>query len=90
MSTLTITLPESLQEFVTDQVIEQGLTAPEEYIEQLVREEQKNKLWAYYEKEVAKAIESGQPIPMDEKFWKEINEEIQQRRNTKKQKIGGK
>jgi hypothetical protein len=26
MSTLTITLPESLQKFVTDQVMEQGLT----------------------------------------------------------------
>jgi hypothetical protein len=54
MSTLTITFPESLWEFVTDQVIEQGLTAPEEYIEKLVREEQKNKLWAYYEKKLMK------------------------------------
>ncbi|MDR0611667.1 MAG: hypothetical protein LBG58_16285 [Planctomycetaceae bacterium] len=76
MSTLTITLPESLQEFVTDQVIEQGLTAPEEYIEKLVREEQKNKLWAYYEKEIDKAFESGQPIPMDENFREEIKKKV--------------
>ncbi|MDR2438040.1 MAG: hypothetical protein LBE12_01545 [Planctomycetaceae bacterium] len=79
MSTLTITLSESLQEFITNRIVELGLTAPEEYVEKLIREEQKKQLWNYYEKEVAKAFESGTPIPAEE-FWQQVREERERRR----------
>lgn len=83
MTTLTLVLPDVLQEFVSRQVDEQGFTTAEEYVEKLVLEERKKTLRAYYEKEVGKAVESGPPIPADE-FWKQIDTAIKQRRKKKK------
>jgi hypothetical protein len=41
MSTIQITLPESLQRFVQGRVAELGLDQPDQYIEQLLEEEQR-------------------------------------------------
>jgi hypothetical protein len=51
-----------------------------------LREEQKNKLWAYYEKEVGKAIDHN-VWHTEEEFWKQVREKREQRRNAKKQKF---
>jgi hypothetical protein len=79
MSTISITLSEPLREFVTKQAAEQGLAQPDEYIEKLVREEQKKKIWAYYEKEVGKAIDRNEWLTAEE-MWEEIRVEREKRR----------
>ena len=80
MSTIQITLPEPLQRFVQGRVAELGLDQPDQYIEQLLIEEQRRKLEEYYMREVQKGLDSGQPIRVTEEnreaFWNGIKEEI--------------
>jgi hypothetical protein len=63
-----------LREFVTEQVTKLGFAQPEDYIEKLLEEEQKNQLWAYYEKEVGKAIDADHWNPITPEFWDRINQ----------------
>ena len=63
-------LPETMDEFITRQLIEQGYVADEEH---------KQKVYDYYECECLKAIESDTWIPYDENFWDNIDKEIDQR-----------
>ena len=62
MSTLTV--PPS----VSKQAVEQEFT----------EEERQRKITAYYEHEIQKGLESGQPIPVSPEFWDELNAEIEQ------------
>ena len=80
MSTIQITLPEPLQRFVQGRVAELGLDQPDQYIEQLLEEEQRRRLEEYYMEEVRKGLESGPPSRVTEEnreaFWNGIKEEI--------------
>jgi len=72
MSTIQITLSESLQRFVQGRVTELGLDQPDQYIEQLLEEEQRRRLEEYYMEECRKGLESGPLIPVTPGFWDEI------------------
>ena len=62
--------PPTMDEYITQQLIEQGYPADEEHVQ---------KVWDYYERECLKAIESDTWIPYDENFWDDIDKEIDQR-----------
>jgi Arc/MetJ-type ribon-helix-helix transcriptional regulator len=49
MRTLSITLPETVMEFICEQVAKAGASSPEEYIRQLVENDQKQKIRASVE-----------------------------------------
>ena len=80
MPTIQITLSESLQRFVQGRVAELGLDRPDQYVEQLLEEEQRRRLEEYYMEECRKGLESGPPIRVTEEnreaFWNGIKEEI--------------
>lgn len=82
MSTINLQLSESLQNFVNHQVTELGLSAPEQYVEKLVEEEQKRQLDEYYYKKCQEALASGEPIRITDKnreeFWNNIKADIRQ------------
>ena len=90
MSTLQITLPESLQRFVHGKVAELGLDQPDQYIEQLLEEEKRRRLEEYYLEECRKGLESGPSIRVTEEnrtaFWDGIKEEIFQKRESRHKK----
>ena len=64
----------TMDEYITQQLIEQGFPADEEHVQ---------KVWDYYERECLKAIESDTWIPYDENFWDDINERIERRLRAK-------
>ena len=76
MTTLTISLPESLREFIDTQVKAKGFGNTSEYVRSLVREAQ--------EAEAAKKLESllleglrsgGDDIEADQEFWSALRAE---------------
>ena len=87
MSTLQITLPESLQRFVLGRVTELGLDQPDQYIEQLLEEEQRRRLEEYYMEECRKGLESGPSIPITPEFWEDLVAEIEQEVYERKRKV---
>ena len=85
MSTIQITLPETLQRFVQNKVAELGLDRPDQYVEKLIEEAQRDTFDDCCMEKVKVAIDRGEWIA-EEKFWKLVDEDTQTRRNA--QKVG--
>ena len=75
MSTLTASPPtaaippQPMDEFIVQQLIEQGYPADEEHVQ---------KVWDYYERECLKALK-GKSIPYTPDFWDRVRENVRQR-----------
>jgi len=87
MSTIQITLPEPLQQFVQGRVVELGLDQPDQYFEQLLKEEQRRQLEEYYMEECRKGLESGPSIPIMPGFWEDLANEIEREVYERKRKV---
>ena len=61
--------PPMMDEFIVQQLIEQGYPADEEHVQ---------KVWDYYERECLKALE-GKSIPYTPDFWDRVRENVRQR-----------
>ena len=76
MDTMNIALPETLKEYVQMRVNEGGFGSVNEYVGELIRADQKQKVLAALEAEVLKGLRSGSAEPMTEKDWAEIRGEV--------------
>jgi hypothetical protein len=87
MQTLQIMLSEPSQRFVLGRVAELGLDRPEQYVEQLLKEEQQRRLDEYYMEKIREGLASGPPIRVTEEnreaFWNGIRDEIRQRHESR-------
>ena len=85
MSTLTVPriLPQTLDEFVEQQVVEEGCADEAAYFAKLAEAERQRKITAYYEREIQRGFDSGPPIPLTPDFWDKIREEVEQRLQSK-------
>lgn len=79
MTSLNISLPESMREFVDKQVVSGGYGTASEYVRELIREEQKRKAQEKLEALLIEGLESGPPIPVTPEFWKELRAEMLER-----------
>jgi antitoxin ParD1/3/4 len=84
MTTVTISLPESLKQFVDAQVASKGYGDISEYFRSLVREAQEREADARLEALLLEGLASGDPIPVDDKFWSELRTEAEQRVQARK------
>jgi antitoxin ParD1/3/4 len=75
MSTVTISLPESLKTFVEDQVARKGYGNVSEYFRTLLREAQAREADAKLEALLLEGLGSGDAVPADKRFWKELRSE---------------
>ena len=69
MTTVTISLPESLKEFVDVQVATKGYGNASEYFRSLLREAQQKEADARLEALLLEGLASGDPIPVTKQFW---------------------
>lgn len=79
MSSLNISISESLREFVKQRVASAGYSTPSEYIRQLIREDQKAMAKEQLEALLLEGLESGEPIAVDEDYWKQKKVELAKR-----------
>jgi antitoxin ParD1/3/4 len=70
---MTISLPDSLQEFVLAQVAKGGYGSVSEYIGELVRADH---LQASFEAEVVAGLDSGDSTPMTAADWSELRSQV--------------
>ena len=75
MTTVTISLPESLKQFVDSQVANKGYGNVSEYFRTLLREAQEKERDARLEALLLEGLASGNPIPVDENFWTDLKAE---------------
>ncbi len=88
MPNITISLPEALREFVDQQMAVRGFGNVSEYFRTLVREAQERERETRLEELLAEGLASGEDIPVDDQFWKDLRAEavqmIEQRRQRKR------
>jgi antitoxin ParD1/3/4 len=75
MTTVTISLPESLKEFIDHQLATKGYGNVSEYFRSLLRSAQKEEEDARLEALLLEGLASGDDIPMAREFWKDLKAE---------------
>ncbi len=80
MTTLNISLPDSMRAYIDQKVSEGGYSTASEYIRQLVREDQKEAAQERLELLLMEGIESGERIEGSHEYWDKLRRRVQQRR----------
>jgi antitoxin ParD1/3/4 len=75
MTTLTISLPDSLKEFIDLEVQTKGYGNVSEYVRGLLREAQAKEADARLEALLIEGLTTGEDIPLSPKFWSELKQD---------------
>ena len=89
MTTLTISLPDSLREFIESEVRTKGYGNVSEYVRTLVREARERDADERLESLLLEGLQSGKGIPVSSEFWNELRKDaatILARRKTTRKK----
>jgi antitoxin ParD1/3/4 len=79
MTTMNISLPDSMRAFIEQKVAQGGYSTASEYIRQLVREDQKRAAQERLELLLMEGIESGPSPEMTSGDWDELKRRVWQR-----------
>ena len=72
MTTLTISLPDSLKDFIESEVRTKGYGNVSEYVRTLVREAREREADERLEALLLEGLQSGKSIPITPAFWSEL------------------
>jgi antitoxin ParD1/3/4 len=72
MTTVTISMPESLKQFLDREVENKGYGNVSEYMRELLRQAQAKEANARVEALLLEGLASGDGIPLTPKFWQEL------------------
>ncbi len=79
MTTMNISLPDSMRQFIEVKVTQGGYSTASEYIRQLVRDDQKRAAQERLEELLMEGINSGPPREMTAGDWDELRRRVWQR-----------
>ncbi len=79
MTTMNISLPESLRRFVETQVANGGYGNTSEYVRALIRDAQKRQAQEKLEELLMEGLNSGDRIEADDAYWKELRGRVSKR-----------
>jgi antitoxin ParD1/3/4 len=83
MTSLNISLPEALREFVDDQVKSGDYGTASEYIRELIRQDQKRAAQEKLEVLLLEGLDSGEPIEVTPEYWERKRRELIERHTRK-------
>ena len=75
MTTLTISLPDSLKEFIEREVQTKGYGNVSEYVRGLLRDAQAREADARLEELLIEGLTKGEDIPLSPEFWSELKQD---------------
>jgi antitoxin ParD1/3/4 len=76
MTTLNISLPDSMQTFINEKVSQGGYATPSDYIRQLVSEDQKRVAGNRLESLVLEGLDSGEAKELTSQDWDELKRRV--------------
>ncbi|MBW4499534.1 MAG: type II toxin-antitoxin system ParD family antitoxin [Scytonema hyalinum WJT4-NPBG1] len=79
MTTLNISLPDSMRSFIDEQVAKGGYSTASEYIRDLIRQAQKKADQEKLEAMLLEGLESGEPIEVTDEWWEQKRAQMMQR-----------
>lgn len=84
METLNVSLPGAMKKYVQERVASGGYGNTSEYVRELIRTEQKQRAKAELEALLLEGINSGPGVEVNEEFWKNLRQQIEQHAKAKK------
>jgi antitoxin ParD1/3/4 len=75
MSTMSLTLPDSLKAFVESQVARKGYESPNHYLEALIREDQERAENDGIEGQLLEALQGAPATPVTAETWEAIKQD---------------
>ena len=84
MTSMNVSLPEELKEFAEAQT-KYGYSTPSEYVRELIREDKKRKAKEKLDTLLLEGLNSGEPMPVDAKFWTDLKMEALAKLKSRKQ-----
>jgi antitoxin ParD1/3/4 len=69
MTTMNISLPEPLKEFVDRQVKQGGYSGASDYVRDLIRDHQKRIAGEHLRSLIAEGLASGAPVAVNKTYW---------------------
>ena len=79
MTTLNISLPDTLGEFVQERVTRDGYDTASDYLRDLIHEDQRRKAQEKLDALLQEGLDSGPATPMTSQDWAEIRLEVRRR-----------
>ncbi len=79
MTTLNISLPDSMRAFVEEQIAKGGYSTASEYIRHLIRQEQEKQAQKRLEALLIEGLDSGDPIEITDEWWENKRTELAKR-----------
>jgi len=76
MTILNVSLPESMQGFVNEQVAKGGYSSATEYIQHLIGQERERVAKVRLETLLLEGLDSGEPIEITDEWWEEKRTEL--------------
>jgi antitoxin ParD1/3/4 len=83
MTNVNVSLPETLKEYIEEQVTVGGYGTTSEYLRELIREDKKRKAQERLETLLLEGLESGDAIPVTPDFWKDLWARVDARKKAK-------
>jgi antitoxin ParD1/3/4 len=74
MTSMNVSLPEELKEYVEAQT-KRGYSTPSEYVRELIRSDQKQRAKQKLDELLLEGLDSGDPMPVDDPFWDELKQQ---------------
>jgi antitoxin ParD1/3/4 len=78
MPTMNISLPENLKEFVESQVQSGDYSSVSEFMRELVRREQKERLREQVEQRLLEGLNSGEGTESTPEMWRNLHQEVRE------------
>jgi antitoxin ParD1/3/4 len=69
MSTMNISLPEALKQFVEQQAARAGYSSVSDYVRDLIRQERAREAERRLAELIQNGLESGAAVPIDSRYW---------------------
>lgn len=71
MTTMNVSLPETLKQYVDQKVAAEGFSSASEYVRDLIRQDQVRHAERHLAALLAEGVASGPSVPVNDSFWAE-------------------
>jgi antitoxin ParD1/3/4 len=79
MTTVNISLPDSMRDFINEQVVKGGYSTTSEYIRHLIRQELERVAQVRLETLLLEGLDSGEPIEITDEWWEQKRSQLLER-----------
>jgi antitoxin ParD1/3/4 len=84
MTNVNISLPETLKQYIEEQVANGGYGTTSEYVRELIREDKRRKAQGELEALLLEGLESGDAVPVTPEFWNDLWSRVDSRKKARK------